>query len=210
MHEDNYGVYGARKVWAELNRHGVEVARCTVERLMRERGLRGLLRDKSPRTTRPAAETGSPVDLVKRDFTAAGVNELWVADITCVRTTAGWVYAAFVLDVFSRSVVGWQVATSLYTDLALDALEMGIWTRTRDGADLTGLVHHSDRGVQYRAIRYTIVWKKQTRWPPSDPKAIRMTTPSPRRSTRYSRPNLSATRAHGRTSTTSKSPWLST
>jgi putative transposase len=155
VHEDNYGVYGARKVWAELNRHGVEVARCTVERLMRERGLRGLLRDKSPRTTRPAAETGSPVDLVKRDFTAAGVNELWVADITCVRTTAGWVYAAFVLDVFSRSVVGWQVATSLYTDLALDALQMAIWRRRAAGADLAGLVHHSDRGVQYRAVRYT-------------------------------------------------------
>lgn len=155
VHEDNYGVYGARKVWAELNRHGVEVARCTVERLMREIGLRGLLRDKSARTTRPAAETGRPADLVKRDFTATRVNELWVADITYVRTAAGWVYAAFVLDVFSRVIVGWQVATSLYTDLALDALQMAIWRRQAAGADLTGLVHHSDRGVQYRAVRYT-------------------------------------------------------
>src|SRR3954467_7356777 len=113
VHEDNYGVYGARKVWAELNRQGVKVARCTVERLMREIGLRGLLRDKSPRTTRPAAETGRPGDLVERQFTAAGPNELWVADLTYVRTTAGWVYAAFVLDVFSRMIVGWEVATTL-------------------------------------------------------------------------------------------------
>lgn len=155
VHEDNYSVYGARKVWAELNRHGVDVARCTVERLMREIGLRGLLRDKSPRTTRPAAETGRPSDLVERDFTATGPNELWVADLTYVRTTAGWVYAAFILDVFSRLIVGWQVATSLYTDLALDALQMAIWRRQAAGADLSGLVHHSDRGVQYRAIRYT-------------------------------------------------------
>jgi len=155
VHEDNYSVYGARKVWAELNRHGVDVARCTVERLMRETGLRGLLRDKSPRTTKPAAETRRPGDLVKRDFTAAGPNQLWVADLTYVRTTTGWVYAAFVLDVFSRLIVGWQVTTSLYTDLALDALQMAIWRRQTDGADLAGLVHHSDRGVQYRAIRYT-------------------------------------------------------
>jgi putative transposase len=155
VHEENYGVYGARKVWAALNRQSVEVARCTVERLMREIGLRGLLRDKSPRTTRPAAETGRPVDLVKRDFTATGPNELWVADITYVRTAAGWVYAAFVLDVFSRMIVGWQVAASLYTDLALDALQMAIWRRQAVGADLSGLVHHSDRGVQYRAVRYT-------------------------------------------------------
>jgi putative transposase len=156
--EANYSVYGARKVWAELNRQGVVVARCTVERLMRENGLHGLLRDKSPRTTRPAAETGRPADLVDRDFTATGPNQLWVADLTYVRTAAGWVYAAFILDVYARLIVGWQVATSLYTDLALDALQMAIWRRRATGAhlaDLTGLVHHSDRGVQYRAIRYT-------------------------------------------------------
>lgn len=155
VHEVNYGVYGARKVWHEMNRQGVAVARCTVERLMREAGLRGLLRDKSPRTTRPAPETGRPGDLVERDFTATGPNELWVADLTYVRTSAGWVYAAFILDVFSRMIVGWQVSTSLYTDLALDALQMAIWRRRAEDADLTGLVHHSDRGVQYRAIRYT-------------------------------------------------------
>jgi putative transposase len=155
IHADNYGVYGARKIWHELHRQGVRVARCTVERLMRAAGLRGLLRDKSPRTTRPAAETERPRDLVKRDFTAVGVNQLWVADLTYVRTSVGWVYAAFVLDVFSRLIVGWQVATSLYTDLALDALKMAIWCRQNQGVDLRELVHHSDRGVQYRAIRYT-------------------------------------------------------
>ncbi|TNC21149.1 IS3 family transposase [Amycolatopsis alkalitolerans] len=113
VHEDNYGLYGARKVWAKLNRPGTDVARCTVERLMRESGLHGLLRDKSPRTTRSAAETGRPGDLVKRDFTATRVNELWVADITYVRTAVGWVDAAFVLDVFSRLIVGWQVGLRL-------------------------------------------------------------------------------------------------
>ena len=155
IHGENYSVYGARKIWHELHRQSVEVARCTVERLMRAAGLRGLLRDKTPRTTRPAPETDRPRDLVKRDFTAAGANQLWVADLTYVRTAVGWVYAAFVLDVFSRMIVGWQVSTSLYTDLALDALKMGIWRRQNHGADLGGLVHHSDRGVQYRAIRYT-------------------------------------------------------
>jgi putative transposase len=155
IHRENYDVYGARKIWHELHRRGEPVARCTVERLMRQAGLRGLLRDKSPRTTRPAAETGRPRDLVKRDFTAAGPNQLWVADLTYVRTSMGWVYAAFVLDVYSRMIVGWQVSTSLYTDLALDALKMAIWRRENQVADLGGLVHHSDRGVQYRAIRYT-------------------------------------------------------
>lgn len=155
VHEENYGVYGARKIWHELRRTGVPVARCTVERLMRAAGLRGLLRDKSPRTTRPAAETDRPRDLVKRNFTATRPNQLWVADLTYVRTSVGWVYAAFVLDVYSRLIVGWQVSTSLYTDLALDALKMAVWRRESQGSDLRKLVHHSDRGVQYRAIRYS-------------------------------------------------------
>ncbi|MFC3989267.1 IS3 family transposase [Actinoplanes siamensis] len=146
IHAENYGVYGARKIWKELRRQGIEVARCTVERLMRAAGLRGLLRDKSPRTTRPAAETDRPRDLVKRDFTAEGPNQLWVADLTYVRTSVGWVYAAFVLDVHSRMIVGWQVSTSLYTDLALDALKMAIWRRQNQGADLRKLIHHSDPG----------------------------------------------------------------
>ncbi|UAL28377.1 IS3 family transposase [Nocardioides rotundus] len=161
VHEDNMEVYGARKVWHEMNRQAAAtpgqqpVARCTVERLMRAAGLRGVLRDKHPRTTRPAAETDRPADLVDRDFTAARPNQLWVADLTYVRTMSGWVYAAFVLDAYSRMIVGWQVATNLYTDLALDALQMGLGRRQRAGEDLTGLVHHSDRGVQYRAIRYS-------------------------------------------------------
>ncbi|WP_439098564.1 IS3 family transposase [Amycolatopsis vastitatis] len=151
---ENYGVYGARKVHAQLNREGIRVARCTVERLMRQKGLQGLRRGRRPRTT-IAAASPSPADLVDRRFTADQPNQLWVADITYIRTFSGWVYAAFVIDVFSRMVVGWQVSTSLHTNLALDALEMGIWARQRAGQDVTGLVHHSDRGVQYRAIRYT-------------------------------------------------------
>ncbi|WSV26889.1 IS3 family transposase [Streptomyces sp. NBC_01017] len=131
------------------------MARCTVERLMHAAGLRGVIRAKSPRTTRPAPETDRPADLVEWQFTATAPNQLWVADITYITTFSGWVYAAFAIDVFSRMVVGWQVATSLYTDLALDALEMAIWRRRHTGADLTGLTHHSDRGVQYRALRYT-------------------------------------------------------
>ncbi|MFL4909496.1 IS3 family transposase [Streptomyces sp. MMS24-I2-30] len=155
IHADNYGVYGARKVHAALLRRGWTVARCTVERLMRAAGLRGVIRAKSPRSTRPAPETSRPADLVERQFTAHTPNQLWVADITYIRTFSGWVYAAFVIDVFSRMVVGRQVSTSLYTDLALDALEMAIWKRRHTGGNLTGLVHHSDRDVQYRAIRYT-------------------------------------------------------
>ena len=155
VHADNYGVYGARKVHAEANRLGYPVARCTVERLMRILGLRGISRAKGPRTTVAGLGPDTRPDLVEREFTATAPNQLWVADITYVRTFAGWAYAAFVIDVFSRRVVGWQCSTSLRTDLALDALEMGIWTRERAGADLSNLVHHSDRGVQYLAIRYT-------------------------------------------------------
>ena len=153
-HRDNYGVYGARKMHAHLNRQGVTVARCTVERLMRKAGLRGVSRVKVPRTT-VAARVAHPADLVERRFHAQAPNLLWVADITYIRTFSGWAYAAFVMDVFSRRVVGWQLATHLRTDLALDALDMGLWTRKRAGHDLSALVHHSDRGVQYGAIRYT-------------------------------------------------------
>lgn len=155
-HKANLGVYGARKIHAELNREGVKVARCTVERLMRAEGLRGIPREKTRKTTiGDGAETERPEDRVKRQFLATAPNQLWVADLTYVRTHAGWTYVAFVLDVFSRMIVGWQVSTSLRTDLALDALDMGLWARQRAGQDVTGLIHHSDRGVQYRAIRYT-------------------------------------------------------
>lgn len=155
-HQANLGVYGARKIHAELNREGTPVARCTVERLMRAHGLQGIRREKGRRTTiGEGAQTERPGDLVERLFVADAPNQLWVADLTYVRTHAGWTYAAFVIDVFSRLVVGWQVSTSLRTDLALDALDMGLWARQRAGHDVTGLTHHSDLGVQYRAIRYT-------------------------------------------------------
>lgn len=154
-HKANLGVYGARKIHAELNREGVPVARCTVERLMRQIGLQGIRRDKHTRTTVGGDIGERPEDLVERQFVAAAPNELWVADLTYIRTHAGWVYAAFILDVYSRMVVGWQVSTTLHTELALDALDMGLWARQRAGQDVSGLTHHSDRGVQYRAIRYT-------------------------------------------------------
>lgn len=148
-------VYGIRKIHAELNRNHMHVARCTVERLCRELGIRGTVRGTWPRTTKPTSETNPPADLVDRNFHAAAPNELWVADLTYVPTKTGWVYVAFVLDVFSRMIIGWQTSRHLYTDLALDALKMGLWARHRQGHQLSGLIHHSDRGVQYRALRYT-------------------------------------------------------
>jgi putative transposase len=159
VHRENYGVYGIRKVWAELAREGGvdgrPIARCTVARLMKAAGLRGVSWMKAPHTTTRATTPDHRPDLVDRAFTAPAPNHLWVADITYIKTHTGWVYASFVLDVFSRRIVGWQLSTSLYTDLALDALNMGIWTRQHAGADLSQLIHHSDRGVQYLAVRYT-------------------------------------------------------
>jgi putative transposase len=146
-------VYGARKLWRQLLREGVHVGRDRVARLMRELGIAGVVRGKPKRTTIPAVLTDRPGDLVERRFSATAPNRLWVADLTYVRTCSGFCYVAFIIDAYSRRIVGWRVSTSLRTDLALDALEMAIWAR-RDG-DLGGLVHHSDRGVQYLAIRYT-------------------------------------------------------
>lgn len=155
VHAENSGVYGAPKIWAQLNREGIRVARCTVERLMRECGLQGAVRGKVKRTTITNDLADRPRDLVDRKFKADGPNRLWVAALTYVRAWSGFVYVAFVTDVFSRRIVGWRASRSLKTDLALNALEQAIWDRTRDGADLGGLVHHSDRGVQYLVIRYT-------------------------------------------------------
>jgi putative transposase len=147
-------VYGARKVWLELNRQGIPVARCTVERLMGGLGIGGVRsRRKRPRTTVPGDPAGRPSDLLQRCFDAPAPNRRWVADITYVMTFSGWVYTSFVMDLFARRIVGWQVADHLRSDLALDALEMAIWARRHE--DTGGLVHHSDRGVQYTAIRYT-------------------------------------------------------
>jgi putative transposase len=152
VHAEHFSVYGARKVWRQLHREGISVARCTVERLMGELGLEGVRGGKARRTTTPDAAAPRPADLVDRDFSAQRPNQLWVADLTYVATWSGFVYVALVIDAFSRFIVGWQASRSLRTDLALDALEMAIWRRQ---AQLDGLVHHSDRGSQYLSIRYT-------------------------------------------------------
>jgi putative transposase len=147
-------VYGPRKVWRQLRREGIRVARCTVERLMRQMGLRGAVRGRAWQITTqfdPAAI--QPADLVERHFVATRPNQLWVADFTYVATWRGFVYVAFVIDVFARRIVGWRVSASLRTDFVLDALEQAIHDRC--GAGATALVHHSDRGTQYLSMRYT-------------------------------------------------------
>jgi transposase InsO family protein len=150
--KENRSVYGARKVWLQLQREGFDVARCTVERLMRKMGLRGVVRGRGYKVTTITDETAErPADLVHRDFSADHPNQLWVADITYVATWAGFVYVAFVTDVFSRKIVGWRVSRTLRSDLALDALEQALHARP----DKNNLIHHSDRGVQYVSIRYT-------------------------------------------------------
>jgi putative transposase len=148
------GLAGARKVWHLLEREGVEVARCTVERLMSELGLRGAVRGRRFVTTRPDESAPRPPDLVERKFTALAPNRLWVVDFTYVPTWSGMGFTAFVSDVFSRRIVGWRTASRMPTELPLDALEMALWVRERAGETLEGLVHHSDRGSQYTSIRY--------------------------------------------------------
>ena len=151
---NNDGVYGAKKVWKQLNREDVSVAHCTVRRLMKAEGLSGARRGRQFKLTTISDENQHrPSDLVDRQFVAAAPNRLWVADLTYVKTHTGWVYVAFIIDVFSRAIVGWQISTSLRSDLAIDALEMAIYSR--NGRDLSALIHHSDRGVQYLSIRYT-------------------------------------------------------
>jgi putative transposase len=147
-------VYGARKVWRQLHREGIEVARCAVERLMREMGIAGAsARRKKPRTTVPGPASARPADLLERDFTAGAPRRKWVADITYVEITGGFAYTSFVTDLYSRRIVGWQVSDTLRAELALDALEMAIWQAGNNIGDQ--LIHHSDRGVQYTSIRYS-------------------------------------------------------
>ena len=153
IHLANYAVYGARKLWHALRREGTAVGRDQVARLMRGLGLAGAVRGKTRRTTVSSELSPRPADLVERVFAAPAPNRLWLADITYVSTWSGFCYTAFVIDAFSRRIVGWRVSSSLRAELALDALEMAIWSRRSD--DLAGLVHHSDRGVQYLSIRYT-------------------------------------------------------
>jgi putative transposase len=152
VYDDNQQVYGAEKVWRQLRREDIEVARCTVERLMHQMGLKGAVRGRAFKVTTVVDEAAQrPLDLVKRDFSASAPNQLWVADLTYVATWRGFAYVAFVVDVFSRFIVGWRVSTSLRSDLALDALEQALAARPVND----GLIHHSDRGVQYLSIRYT-------------------------------------------------------
>ena len=152
VHDENFSVYGAEKVWRQLKREDVEVARCTVERLMRGMGLRGAVRGRAYKVTTVAEESAlRPQDLVRREFVATKPNQLWVADFTYVATWLGFVYVAFIIDVFSRAIVGWRASRTMRTDLVLDALEQALHARP-----LTGdLVHHSDHGSQYVSIRYT-------------------------------------------------------
>lgn len=149
----NLQVYGADKVWMQMNREGMAVARCTVERLMQRLGLRGVIRGKVVRTTISDAKAPCPLDRVNRQFKADRPNQLWVSDFTYVSTWQGWLYVAFVIDVFARRIVGWRVSSSMHTDFVLDALEQALYARQpeRDGA----LIHHSDRGSQYVSIRYS-------------------------------------------------------
>jgi putative transposase len=158
VHAANYGVYGARKVWLALNREGIVVARCTVERLMRQQGLAGAVRGKVKRTT--VADTRLSAaqrarDLVGRDFAPPAPDRLWVADMTYVSTWSGWVYVGFVIDAYARRIIGWRCGPTMSTQLVLDALEQAVWTRQREGRSLDSVVAHTDRGSQYTAIRYT-------------------------------------------------------
>ena len=185
VYDDNFGVYGARKLWRQLHREGIVVARCTVERLMGELGLQGVRRGKARRTTTPDATAPRPADLVERNFSATRPNQLWVADLTYVATWSGFVYVALVIDAFSRMLVGWQASRSLRTDLALDALEMAIWRR-RGG--LNGLVHHSDLGITLLSATPN-GWPRLERSPQWAPAATASTTRWPRRQSGCPRPS---------------------
>lgn len=154
VYDENFGVYGPRKVWRQLRREGHNVARCTVERLMRDMGLSGAVRGRAWKvTTQSQPALDRPADLVDRTFEATRPNQLWVSDFTYVATWAGFVYVAFVIDVFARRIVGWRVSSSMRTDFVLDALEQAIYAR--GGTMPAGLVHHSDQGTQYLSMRYT-------------------------------------------------------
>ena len=156
VHTENYGVYGARKVWLALNREGIEVARCTVERLMAELGLTGAIRGKTKRTTFANPAAVRPADLVQRQFAPPAPNRLWVADLTYVSTWSGFAYIAFVVDAYARRILGWRVAATMATSMVLDAIEQAIWTRQQEGTiNLKDVVHHTDRGSQYTSIRFT-------------------------------------------------------
>lgn len=151
VYEENKQVYGVRKVWHQLKRESIKVARCTVQRLMKTLGLEGVIRGKSVKTTRSGKERCTADDLVNRQFVAEKPNQLWVADFTYVTTWQGFAYVAFIIDVFAGVIVGWRVSSTMETSLVLDALEQALWVRRPDG----GIIHHSDRGSQYVSLAYT-------------------------------------------------------
>lgn len=156
VHTANYGVYGARKVWLALNREGIPVARCTVERLMAELGLAGAVRGKAKKTTIADPSAARPADLVQRRFGPPAPNRLWVADLTYVSTWSGFAYVAFVTDAYARRILGWRVAATMTTSMVLDSIDQAIWTRQQAGVlDLKDVVHHTDRGSQYTSIRFS-------------------------------------------------------
>lgn len=159
VHASNYGVYGARKVWLTLNRERSAqespIARCTVERLMSQMGLTGAVRGRVKRTTISDPKAPKPLDLVNRNFAPLAPDRLWVADFTYISTWSGWCYTAFVIDAYARRILGWSVATTMTRQLTLDAVEQAIWTRRREGKNLTGLIAHHDHGVQYMSVAYS-------------------------------------------------------
>jgi putative transposase len=156
VHSENFGVYGVRKMWWQLDREGVDVARCTVERLMRQAGLKGAIRGRKRRTTIPDGQAERALDLVERDFKAPAPNRLWVSDFTHVATWSGVAYVCFAIDAFSRRIVGWKADTTMKTSLVLDTLEMALWARDHHGEPVgAGLVLHSDAGSQYTSFAFT-------------------------------------------------------
>jgi putative transposase len=190
VHQANDGVYGAGQVWLALNREGVAVARCTVERLMRDLGLEGARRGQRHRTTVADSGVARPADLVQRRFTPSRPDAVWVADFTSVATWSGTVYVAFVLDAHSRRILGWRAATSMRTELVLDALEQALWTRTREGVtDLSGLVATTTPGRSTRPLRSPSGWPPPARHPALARSATRWTTPWPRPTSDCSRPS---------------------
>ena len=158
-HAGNYGVFGARKVWLTPNRQRADgeaaIARCTVERLMSELGLAGAVRGKVKRTTISDPKAPKPRDLVNRNFRPHAPDRLWVADFTYVSTWSGWCYTAFVIDAYARRILGWSVATTMTSQLVVDAVDHAVWIRHREGRDLTGLIAHHDHGVQYLSVAHS-------------------------------------------------------
>ena len=187
VHQENYGVYGARKMHAALRRDGVEIGRDQTARLMRELGLAGVRRGKIKRTTIRDDPAARPADLVNRGFRAPRPDRLWVADLTYLRTWVGFAYLALVIDVFSRRIVGWAVAGHMRTDLPLEALELAVWTRRQSRLD--GLIAHTDAGSQYLAFATPTRCPRPGRSPRSAASGTRTTTPSPSRRSGSSRPS---------------------